>query len=885
MIEGVLFSIFGRVAYDISKKIFITIFGPEFEEDVIINKAYLAVQQAYERFFKEYGKRFGAESSSFLASEKNLEILIESIYPGNPELKPADLDPTAFDGAPDATAEALQFLLTVFKEELEKDIVLARILAEKKHHKVVEDIKESVEDLKKDITKLIKKSDKDKVEEGHVLLTSRPPRVVKLVGRDKELKELADLLKKEQQVVLVNGLGGIGKTELCKRFFYDHEKEYDVIAWIDYTGSIKESFARQLNIPGLPTAQDETMDERFHAIMAYLNNLDEHSLIMIDNIDNPQDEDMRKIFSLRSRVLASSRLKLKGFAHYDLDFLSPGACKELFYNFYKIEQDDLSLEKIIELAGYHTLTVELLARTAREAAQKLNVFLKTLQQKGFNLSKAIPEQIDTLWNNETTRRTFFEHILKVFDMSRLSEEEIDVLSNISLLPALYIDINLLCAWLGLPDKKLLNDLVRKGWLKQEGVQVFLHQVTAESIYYRTKPDCSKSKRLITSLADALSCEPGENRLKKVDFQPYAQAALDRLNEDDKELATLANNISLLYQDIGQLDRALEYQLKAMAIYDKILSQDHPSLAKSYNNVAAIYQDMGQLDRALVYSLKTVAIFEKILSADHPSLATSYNNVSMIYLDMGQLYRALEYQLKAMAIIEKILPADHPSLAISYNNISGIQRYMGELDQALEYLFKTVEIFEKVLSQDHPDLASSYNNISMIYKDMGQLDKSLYYQLKALEIREKILSHDHPDLALAYNNVSTIYTDMGQLDRALEYQLKAIAIREKNLSQDHPDLATSYNNVSMIYRDMGQLDRALEYQLKAMEIREKILSADHPDRAGSYHNLSTIYSDLGRSKEALEYAQRAVAILEKLFPAGHPNLDIMRQNLEIIKKKM
>ncbi len=120
--------------------------------------------------------------------------------------------------------------------------------------------------LKQDLLLYIKDKFPKPVEESRetgLLLTPRPPRVVQFVGRDKELKEVGALLKKAGQVVLVNGLGGIGKTELCKRFFYDHEKEYCVIAWIDYTGSIKESFARQLSIPGVPATPDETMDERF----------------------------------------------------------------------------------------------------------------------------------------------------------------------------------------------------------------------------------------------------------------------------------------------------------------------------------------------------------------------------------------------------------------------------------------------------------------------------------------------------------------------------------------------------------------------------------------------------------------------------------------------
>ncbi len=632
---------------------------------------------------------------------------------------------------------------------------------------------------------------------GAVLLTSRPTRQVKLVGRDKELKEVAALLKKAKQVVLVNGLGGIGKTELCKRFFYDHEREYHTIAWIDYTGSIKESFSRQISIPGISQNPDETLDERFQKIMAYLNSLDEHSLIVIDNIDNTQDEDLRKIFSLRSRVMASSRLKLKGFAHYDLDFLSPGACKELFYNFYKMEQDDGSLEKIIKLAGYHTLTVELLARTAQEAAQKLKAFLLTLQQNGFNLDKAIPERIETLWNYETARRTFFEHILKVFDMSRLTQEEIDVLSNLSLLPALYIDINLLCGWLGLPDKKILNGLVRKGWIKQVGMQVFLHQGTAESIFYRTKPDCSKSKRLITSLANALYYEPGENPLKKVDFLPYAQAVLERLNENDEELARLANHLSLLYQAMGSLDQALAYQLKAIVIWDKVLSADHPSLATSYNNVSLIYRDMGKLDQALDYSLKSLTIREKILSADHPSLATSYNNVALIYKDMGSLDQALAYQLKALEIDEKILSQSHPSLATSYNNVSLIYRDMGQLAQALAFQLKAVEMREKILSHDHPSLAQSYNNVSMIYRDMGRLDRSLEYQLKTVGIFEKILSADHPSLATSYHNLSTIYKALGCSKEALDYAQRAVAILEKLFPAGHPNLTLYRKNLEII----------------------------------------------------------------------------------------
>jgi hypothetical protein len=35
--------------------------------------------------------------------------------------------------------------------------------------------------------------------------------------------------------------------------------------------------------------------------------------------------------------------------------------------------------------------------------------------------------------------------------------------------------------------------------------------------------------------------------------------------------------------------------------------------------------------------------------------------------------------------------------------------------------------------------------------------------------------------------------------------------------------------------------------------------------------------------ALRYSKKAVAIMEKIFPDGHPDLDVMKDNLESLKR--
>jgi hypothetical protein len=145
--------------------------------------------------------------------------------------------------------------------------------------------------------------------------------------------------------------------------------------------------------------------------------------------------------------------------------------------------------------------------------------------------------------------------------------------NLSVLPAVYIPMAWVREWLELKDNNPVTSLVEKGWLKRDGVgeesRLYLHPVMQEVVKYRAKPDTQKCKTLIISLANKLSVKPGDNPILKKDYILYVESVVRALameaEEKDEALATLANAASHIYWHMGQLDRALEFQLKALAI--------------------------------------------------------------------------------------------------------------------------------------------------------------------------------------------------------------------------------------------------------------------------------------------------------------------------------
>ena len=597
------------------------------------------------------------------------------------------------------------------------------------------------------------------------LFTPLPPRKINLIGREKDLAALAGMLKKSERVVLVNGLGGIGKTEVCKSFFYTHYNQYDCAAWIDWISTLRESLVYALGgdkSTFIQAAETDTTDDRFDKIMARLRQTRESFLLVVDNIENPGDTGLDALASLPNqvKVLVNSRSFIEGYQVQCLDYLSPGECRALFYEFYKEKRDDETVDKIVELCGYHTLTVELLAKTAHHAGMSIQSLYETLKSKGFNLNEVAGEKVATIWHNEKEKKRFFDHLVKVFDISAVTEEELSVLVNMSVLPAVYIPMEWIREWLELKDNNPVVSLVEKGWLKRdEEARLYLHPVMQEVVRYRAKPDAKKCKTLIISLANKLSVEPGDNPILKKEYIIYGESVVRALameaKEKDKALATLANNLSLRHKDMGQLDRALEFQLKTVEILEAVLDKNHPNLATSFNNLSQIYKDMGQLDRALEFQLKANDIYEAVLDKNHPDLATSYNNVSMIYKNMGQLDRALEFQLKDIEISEKALDKNHPDLATSYNNVSTIYQDLGQLTRALEFQLKANKVYEAALDAHHPLIATSYHNLSRIYREMKDYASALPYAEKAVAIMGFNFPNGHPNLDVMKRNLDHI----------------------------------------------------------------------------------------------------------------------------------
>ena len=99
---------------------------------------------------------------------------------------------------------------------------------------------------------------------------------------------------------------------------------------------------------------------------------------------------------------------------------------------------------------------------------------------------------------------------------------------------------------------------------------------------------------------------------------YTEGLRQSINSrDEKHEAIFSNQLGRALKAKGDLDGALRYTQRALAIDEKVYGPDHPDVARDANNIGLILQAKGDLDGALRYTQRSLTIGEKVYGPDHP----------------------------------------------------------------------------------------------------------------------------------------------------------------------------------------------------------------------------------------------------------------------------
>lgn len=707
------------------------------------------------------------------------------------------------------------------------------------------------------------------------------------VGREEELALIRDRFHDGDRLVVLTGLGGMGKTELAVRYGREHPGTV-------YFARFDTSFTRTLanmaqGIRPKLTDDELRLEEGIlcKKVLTLLEKSGTQDLLIIDNADSEtgtlvdleKDSGYKKFCDLPLGLLLTTRSDYPRAIQ-----VKPMPEEPLFQIFrnHGAELTETEMRDLIRAVNGHTLTVDLIARTLNgKGWRKVTAEMMLTALRKNDLRGQKYRKVATDYNQSTEHAQIYEHLSVVFDVSGISDVGKNVMRCATLLPEGGMGGELFGTSLREEEQDALELLLERGWLEIRNALLSIHPVIRLVCLTELEPtqtDCE-------AFLEKLWTQYDQTEYRLAHYSQMAELfalAFDRLGRSN---ATWLNRSGIIWNTLGQYQAIHDLYLPRLSELEQTLSPDSAELATAYNYYGISLEELGDYFSALTYSEKALAIRQKVLPENDPDTARSYHNVGVVLNFLGNHHKALEYKLSALEILECALDPKHPDLATSYDSVGFAYGALYDHRKALAYHQKALSIREEVLTPGHPDIATSFENYGFTCGELGDHQKALEYLLKALTIRERALPSDHPNLARSYNNIGHIYTSLGNDKKALEYEEKALMIRKRALPPNHPDLARSYNNVGAFHYDLGDHQKALEYQLNSLSIWERTLPPEHLDLGTVYNNVGNTYSASSNHQKALEYKQKALAILEKALPPGHSDLALTYSNTAWTYRKL
>ena len=298
----------------------------------------------------------------------------------------------------------------------------------------------------------------------YILGNEVPAPCAHFCGRDQELKELHEALIRHR-VLFLEGVAGIGKSEIAKAYAREHKKEYTNIIYIMYSGDLRRDITDMYFADDLPSDTDEA---RFSRHDRFLRTLKEDTLLIIDNFDVRSIKERFLIFlqHYRCRIILTTRNHWPGQRSLHVDRIGDDeALFQLMVRFYPdAEKKRPFFLKLMMLLQYHTLIVELAARLFGRGMMIPEVAAALFCFHGMKIGSK--DKIRIVKDGKARKDTFEDHIHALFGLYNLSETQQDILRCMVLVPAAGIPMRLLGFWMGFKDLNDVNDLIELGLLQQ-----------------------------------------------------------------------------------------------------------------------------------------------------------------------------------------------------------------------------------------------------------------------------------------------------------------------------------------------------------------------------------------------------------------------------------
>jgi tetratricopeptide (TPR) repeat protein len=390
-----------------------------------------------------------------------------------------------------------------------------------------------------------------------------------------------------------------------------------------------------------------------------------------------------------------------------------------------------------------------------------------------------------------------------------------------------------------------------------------------------------AERVIQALAAAFPHKKDQEWVRCALYIPHVyvcEKLLEDYHLDCPAAGALFYRSGRFFHDHAQYIQAEYLYLRALTLRERLSTHtESEGLTQILDSLGWLALDQGQFAQAEPLFRRARTLKEQIYGYDHLETAITLHALGRLAHIQYQYREAETLYQQALQIKQHTVGDDHAETATTFHTLGWLLYDHGKYDAALPYYQKALAIRSKVLGTKHLSTAITLHELARLAHRRGQYEQAEHFYLQSLSAKEEALGPQHPFLAIAMDALASLYQDQGRAEEAKTWYQRALALREQCFGPEHQFTAEIIHHLACLYQDQGQFQQAEFLLLRALSIRERTLGSEHPITAISTHQLARLYSAQQRWTEAETYFLRTLAIREQAFGLTHPAMQSIMRN--------